>query len=119
MMKVFMTLAMILGMSLIVAVPTAAQAMDACPHGTTVQSLQDCVQHAAEHGFISNQGIVQSLQVKLNAAEAALERDQPAAAINLLGAFVNQLAAQSGKQVDLHHAEHLRMHADMVIEALS
>ena len=115
MMKVFMTLAMILGMSLIVAAPTAAQAMDACPHDTTVQSLQDCVQHAA----ISNQGIVQSLQVKLNAAEAALERDQPAAAINLLGAFVNQLAAQSGKQVDLHHAKHLRMHADMVIEALS
>lgn len=118
-MKVFMTLAMILGMSLIVAAPTAAHEMDACPHDATVQSLQDCVQHAAKYGFISNQGIVQSLQVKLNAAEAALEREQPATAINLLGAFVNQLAAQSGKQVDPHHAEHLRMHANMVIKTLS
>lgn len=91
---------------------------DTCPHAATVTSLRACVQHAADEGVIDNRGVVNSLLAKLDAAEAAAERGQPAVAAEILAAFVREVEAQAGKHIASPHAEHLAMHARMVIEAL-
>lgn len=107
---------LILGLSTVGA--ARAQAMEACPHDATVQSLQACVQHAQSQGLIDNAGIARSLRAKLDAAQAAQARGQLPVAINTLEAFVHELDAQAGKHVQAEHATHLRMHAEMVIQAL-
>jgi len=80
--------------------------------------LEACVQHAADQGFIDNQGVTNSLFAKLGAAQAAFDRGQTGTAINLLNAFINEVQAQAGKHIDQMHAEHMVMHAQMVIRAL-
>lgn len=102
------------------SMPAVAQQMD-CPMAPTVQSLQDCVEHAAEMGAIDDAGVANSLLVKLRSAENALARDSRNAywtTINVLGAFIGEVQAQAGKHIDAHHAEHMVMHARMVIAAL-
>ena len=93
-------------------------AMDECPHEATIQSLRTCVQHAAEHGHIDNQGVTRSLLAKLNAAQAAQGRGQTEVAVKVLEAFAHEVAAQAGKHILQEHAEHLLLHAQVVIEAL-
>jgi hypothetical protein len=112
------TLALI-ALGLAAPVPARAQEMDDCPHAPTIASLRTCVQHAADHGHIDNQGITRSLLAKLDAAQAALDREQAAVAIKGLEAFVRELDAQAGKHIGAEHAAHLRMHAQDVIAALS
>jgi hypothetical protein len=104
------------------SMPAFAQTMD-CPGGMqpTVQSLQQCVQHAADMRMIDNAGVASSLLTKLHAAELTLNRNNPNAAwtaINLLGAFIGEVEAQAGKHIDAEHAHHMAMHAQMVIDAL-
>jgi hypothetical protein len=113
----FVTLTLIV-LGLVAPAPARAQAMDGCVHEPTIQSLRECVQHAANHGFIDNQGIVRSLLAKLDAAQAAVDRGQPAVAVNQLEAFIRELRAQAGKHIAQEHAEHLQMHAQDVIRAL-
>jgi hypothetical protein len=105
------------------ALPTMAKATD-CPGGMqpTVQSLRACVQHAADMGMIDSAGVAQSLLAKLDAAQAALDGGGAHAegtAVNLLEAFISAVRAQSGKHIDAAHAEHMVMHARMVIDALA
>ena len=101
------------------AVPAFASDENMCSHDmNTVESLHHCVNHALEMGHIANAGVGNALLAKLNAAQAAADRGQPAVAINLLSAFINQVQAQSGVQIDAMHAEHMIMHAEMVIAAL-
>ena len=101
------------------AVPAFASDEHMCSHDmNTVESLHHCVNHALEMGHIANAGVGNALLAKLNAAQAAADRGQPAVAINLLSAFINQVQAQSGVHVDATHAEHMIMHAEMVIAAL-
>jgi hypothetical protein len=99
--------------------PVRAQ-MD-CPHpmDATVQALKDCVQHAADMGMIDNSGVAGSLLSKLDAAQAAVDHNAPATAVNILRAFTLEVQAQAGKHIDASHAEHMVMHAQMVIDALS
>jgi hypothetical protein len=102
--------------------PALADSMD-CPGGMqpTVQSLQQCVQHAADTGMIDNAGVASSLLGKLHAAELVLRQNNPNAAwtaINILGAFIGEVEAQAGKHIDAGHAHHMAMHAQMVIDAL-
>lgn len=106
--------------SLLAAGPVRAQPpmMDTCPHEATVASLRTCVQHAADEGVIDNRGVAGSLLAKLDAAQAAVERGQPAVAVEVLAAFVREVEAQAGKHIASPHAEHLAMHARMVIAAL-
>ncbi len=118
-MKMFVTAAIAIMLGVATVGPTAAQEMSMCPHEATLQSLQACVQHAREQGHIDNQGVTRSLLAKLDAAAAAVERDQPAAAVDILEAFVSQLEAQDGKHIVAPHAGHLQMHAQMVIDALT
>ncbi len=48
-------------------------------------------------GWITNKGIEQSLDAKLESAKAALQRGQPQTAGNVLGALLNEIEAQKGK----------------------
>jgi hypothetical protein len=50
-------------------------------------------------GCIDNHGIANALSSKLSAAQAALGRGQIQTAINVLGAFNNQIQAQAGKHI--------------------
>ena len=115
----FVTLTLIV-LGLAAPVPARAQAMDDCPHGSTatIASLRTCVQHAADAGHIDNRGIARSLIAKLDAAQAAFDRNQTAVAVKELEAFVRELDAQTGKHIIDEHATHLRMHAQDVIVAL-
>ena len=115
----FVTLTLIV-LGLAAPVAARAQAMDDCPHAPTptIASLRMCIQHAAEHGHIGNRGIARSLLAKLDAAQAAFDRNQTAVAVKKLEAFVHELDAQTGKHIIAEHATHLRMHAQDVIAAL-
>ncbi len=99
-------------------VPAAAQEMDGCAHDATIASLRDCVEHAIDMGHITDGAIAQSLLVKLDRAQAALDGGDTQAAIGLLTAFVRQVSAQADKTIVAEHAEHLIMHATHVIDAL-
>ena len=84
----------------------------------TVESLYHCVHHAAEMGHISNVGVAKSLLAKVAAADDALARQRTYAAVRILEAFVNEVEAQAGVHIDLMHAEHMVMHAEMIIDVL-
>jgi hypothetical protein len=110
-------LMILVGATLVAPIPAE---MD-CPHpmDATIPALQDCVQHAADMGMITNAGVTNSLLSKLDAAQAAVDRNAPATAVNILGAFIHAARAQAGKHIDAAHAEHMAMHAEMVVAALS
>jgi hypothetical protein len=69
-------------------------------------------------GQIHNKGIYNSLLSKVNAAVAANDREQTETAINILNAFINQVSAQSGKQIDVDAALHMITHATSAINHL-
>lgn len=96
----------------------SAQGSASCPDEATIASLQACVQHAAQAGLIDNQGVVQSLLVKLNAAQAAADRGQPGVAAHAVQAFSYEVLAQRGKHIDAEHADHMLTHAQLVMQAL-
>ena len=101
------------------ATPARAQPlMDTCQHAATIASLRACVQHATDQGVIDNQGIARGLLATLDAAQVAVDRGQPGVAVNILAAFVRQVDAQAGKHIAEPHADHLVMHAQLVIAAL-
>jgi hypothetical protein len=89
-----------------------------CTHEPTVQSLHDCVVHAAEAGYIDNLGVTQSLLAKLDAAQTALDRGQTDVAVNNVQAFIAIVGAQAEKHIVVEHAAHMVEHANHVITAL-
>jgi hypothetical protein len=106
--------------SLLSVTPVFASDGEECTHPEhTIQSLRDCVVHATEMGHIDNQGIANSLLVKLDAAQAAFGRGQTRVAVAKLEAFIHEVEAQAGKHIEAMHAEHMIMHAKEVIQALS
>jgi predicted negative regulator of RcsB-dependent stress response len=107
-----------IGFNLLTPRTAQAQTTDDCVHIPTIASLEACVEHAAQQGFIDNQGITNSLLAKLDAAQAALDHGQTSVAINKLQAFVHEVQAQTGKHIVQEHAQHLVMHARLVIQAL-
>ncbi len=108
----------LVGVGLLAPGTARAQTNDDCDHAPTISSLRTCVQHAAEQGFIDNQGVTNSLLAKLDAAQAAQNRGQTSEAINQLNAFIHEVQAQAGKHINPMPAQHLVMHAQMVIHAL-
>lgn len=64
--------------------------------------------------FSDNPGIANSLCSKLEAAEAAAARGQQQAAANMLNAFKNAVAAQSGKALTAEEAATLTEFADLL-----
>ena len=103
------------------AIPVFAQDTNhECPHGgATVSNLRGCVEHAVMLGFIDNNGIANSLFAKLDAAQAALDRQQVSVATNTLNALAHAVEAQAGKHIDADHAAHLLDHIQQVINALA
>jgi hypothetical protein len=119
-MKLAITISAIIILSLFGGVGSTVQASGECEHhAATIQSLSECVEHALMMGHISNAGVANSLFAKLSAAQAAVDRGQPAAAANILNAFILEVRAQSGQFIDAEHAEHMAMHAGEVITALT
>lgn len=105
-------------LSLVAIGPAVALTMDHCHHEASVAALRDCVEHAAAHGAIADPGLTQSLLAKLDTAQAAIVRGQPAVAVSILEALIAEVKAQSGKHIVQAHADHLLTHARLVIEAL-
>lgn len=106
------------GFNLLIPGTARAQTGDGCVHQPTIDSLEACVEHVASQGFINSKAVTHSLLAKLDAAEEAVDDDHTSQAIHLLRAFIHEVEAQSGKHIDPMHAEHLVMHARMVIQAL-
>jgi hypothetical protein len=107
-----------LGFNLLTPGTARAQTTDECALTPTIAALTTCVEHAASQGLITSQGVTNSLLAKLDAAQAALDRGQTSVAINDLQAFIYEVQAQSGKHIDSMHAQHMVMHAQLVIQAL-
>ena len=97
-------------LALVVAAPARAQAMGHDPHPSTLAGLRLMVEHAHHHGHITNDGVAQSLLAKVNAAQAAVNRSQPAVAAAILQAFIREVEAQAGRHIVSDHADHLVMH---------
>jgi dTDP-4-amino-4,6-dideoxygalactose transaminase len=106
------------GFNLLTPGTAGAQTTDDCALTPTIASLTSCVEHAASQGIITSQGVANSLLAKLNAAQEAHDRGQTSVAINDLQAFINEVQAQAGKHIDAMHAQHMVMHAQLVIQAL-
>jgi hypothetical protein len=94
-----------------------AQTTDDCAT-PTIAALTTCVEHAANQGLITSQGVANSLLAELNAAQAAFDRGQTSVAINDLQAFIYEVQAQAGVHIDSMHAQHMVIHAQLVIQAL-
>jgi hypothetical protein len=106
------------GFNLLTPRTVRAQTTDDCALTPTIASLATCVEHATSQGIITSQGVANSLLAKLDAAQTALDRGQTSAAINNLQAFIHEVQAQAGKHIDAMHAQHMVMHAQLVIQAL-
>lgn len=65
-----------------------------------ISYLIDMKHKAYDRGWVTSQGIVTSLDKKLDAAQAALSRGQQQAALGQLGAFDNEVKAQTGKAIN-------------------
>ena len=92
---------------------------DDCPHHeATIEALDECVEHAANVGHINNLGVAHSLLAKLNAAQAALDRGNPSAALKMLQGFVQEVEGQAGVHIGTEPANHLLDHAALVVQAL-
>ncbi|MCP9291949.1 FIMAH domain-containing protein [Gracilimonas sediminicola] len=86
---------------------------------TFIDSL-DSYQHRSceELGWITNQGICNSLQVKLRNVRRHLERDKPKQARNVLHAFINQVEAQRGKHITEEGYALLYFNAEYLLDKL-
>lgn len=84
----------------------------------TLTALRESVLHAASKGHIDDQRVVVSLLATLDAAQAAVDREDVSAAVSLLRALIRELAAQAGQHVVGAHAERLMDYAEAVIADL-
>jgi hypothetical protein len=66
----------------------------------TPESIKEDVNFFLNAGNIKNKGLANSLLATLNSAASAIGRGQGDTAVNIYGAFINELNAQSGKGVD-------------------
>lgn len=73
---------------------------------------------AADLSWIVKSGIVTSLDQKLDSALAAVKRGENKTARNILGAFENEVQAQTGKSINANAAQILRTCADVAIQKL-
>ena len=117
---VFVALVAFVGFNLIASATAHAQttSMDGCVHQPTIDTLEACVDHAADQGFINSRSVTRSLLARLDSAENALRHERTSRAIDALNAFISEVRAQSGKHIVPMHAMGLVMHAQLVIDAL-
>ena len=84
-----------------------------------LETLVSYKHQAFDLGWIDNQGIVNSLDAKLDNVKKQLEKGKTKQAINALGAFVNQLQAQKDKHLSSEAYALLKFNAQFLIEKLS
>ena len=100
---------------------TASVTMNGPHDGTAVYQLPaDALQTLVStvNGMNLPNGITHSLEVKLNAAADSMNRGDNNAATNQLGAFINEVNAQSGKQISTDQAALLDSFAQNIINAI-
>jgi len=114
--KIILRLFIIFSVMLTLVPQAFAQEMPTCP--MTLDTLPMCITHHWESGEISNYGVYISLLAKANAAIAAQDRVQIKTAINILNAFIGQVTALAGGQIEDTAASHMIMHAEAVIQNL-
>jgi len=76
-------------------------------------------QQAYDLGWISNQGVFNSLRVKLNNAKEQLEKGQIHTVSNLLNAYINELDAQKEKHLTDEAYGLLKFNSEYLVEKLS
>lgn len=84
----------------------------------TIESMKAALSRFCSEGYITNGGICNSLQQKLDAAKAARDRGQYKTAVNILGAFNAEVSAQENKKIPANVAQLLHEDANFVIDAL-
>ncbi len=77
----------------------------------TAGSLQANLQKALDRGCISKQSTFHSLDVKLKNSAKQDEKGNDNASDNLLGAFKNEISAQTGKSITVRCADILTQNA--------
>ena len=93
--------------------PTAPPATFA-PHNF-LQTVQAYKEACVTYGWITNAGIANSLDVKLNAALAALKAGNNNEATNQLNTFLNKVSAQSGKHLSPEAVELLQTNTQYLL----
>ena len=66
---------------------------------TSIASMEDLIGQFTSTGLIADPGLRQSLTAKVREAQPANARGDQTASVNALGAFENELDAQTGKGV--------------------
>ncbi len=84
-----------------------------------VDTLASYKHQAFALGWINNQGIVNSLDAKLDNAKKHLEKGKITPAINVLQAFINEVEAQNGKKLTSEAYALLKFNAEFLIDQLS
>jgi len=89
-------------------------------HDYSVLSAADAIDRliARVRSLNLHKGAETSLIAKLNAAKSSLIRKNATAAVNQLGAFINEAEAQSGKKVSASDSDDLISQAARIIEAI-
>jgi 2',3'-cyclic-nucleotide 2'-phosphodiesterase (5'-nucleotidase family) len=80
--------------------------------------IVDAINAYYEEGLIDDAGVLNSLLQKLDAAQAAWDKGQANVVDNVLGALINELAAQSGKHIDPDAAAALSMDVQTVLDTM-
>ena len=83
-----------------------------------LKTLQSYKKQALQQGWIKNAGIANSLDAKLNAAQASLTRGNTGAAKNQLNAFLDEVVAQTDKQLTSEAVALLRFNAQYLISKI-
>jgi len=83
-----------------------------------LQTIISYKEQAIKQGWIKDQGIGISLDAKLNAAQAALARGDNNTAANVLNALLNEVAAQSGKQLSSEAVALLKFNTQYLISKI-
>lgn len=85
---------------------------------TDIASLKRITTKFYEKGEIDNQGIYKSLMQKLNAVEKDVAQGHNTSAMNVLQAYINEVDAQTGKQISYFAASLMIGDANCIISSL-
>lgn len=91
----------------------------ALPLVGTIDDLIDVVEDFYDLGYIDEQGAELGLLDELYAAKYQLDRGgKTKTVVNILGAFINLVKAQSGKHIEVGAANTLLQYANSLIQGL-
>jgi hypothetical protein len=83
-----------------------------------LQTIQTYKEQALKQGWITNQGVANSLDAKLNAALAALQAQDSKTAKNILNALLNEVEAQNNKHLTPEAVALLQFNTQYLISKL-